>query len=109
MDLKELEAVIKLCRRTGVSTLSLEGISLTLTAVPPVSQYKKRQKKQEPSSFEKELAAATDIATKAKIRYNHEQMQKQAPNGASAMGMTDAPDELAMLMWSSGGGDGAAQ
>lgn len=45
-DLKELTKLIDLCRKKGVSSLTVEGISLTLTAELPASNYKKRVEKE---------------------------------------------------------------
>lgn len=101
MDIKELEALIKLCRKTGVINLTLEGVSLTLAPEAPQSPYKRRSNKVALTPFEQALAEAKDTTTKAKLKYMAEQAGQQlAPP-------TDAPDELAMLLWSAGGGDGA--
>jgi len=103
MELKQLEAIIRLCRKTGVSTISIEGVTLTLSPEAPQSPYKKRTAKAPRDPFEQAMAEAKDAATKAKLKYMSEQHKQQEdltdPSGA--------PDPLAMLMWSAGGGDGA--
>lgn len=108
MDLKELEATIKLCRKLGVSTISIEGVTLTLTSEAPASPYKRRKKKEPLSPFEKALAEATDTATRAKLQYMAQQAGQQlSPPPANDL---EGPiDELSMLLWSSGSGDGAGQ
>lgn len=108
MDLKQLEQVIRLCRKMGVSTISIEGVTLTLTPEAPVSQYKKRAKKAPLSPFEQALSEAKDVATKAKLQYMAQQAGQQLTPPPSP-GLEGPIDELSMLLWSSGGGDGAGQ
>ena len=44
-DLKDLEKVIKLCRRTGVNKITIEGITLELGYEPLITSNKKSQVK----------------------------------------------------------------
>jgi hypothetical protein len=43
MTLKDLENLLKVCRKYGVLSFAQEGISLTLAEQQPESRYKKRQ------------------------------------------------------------------
>lgn len=108
MELKKLEAIVKLCRKAGIISITIEGVSLSLTAEAPKSSYKKRIAKAVPSSFETAYAQATDVATKAKLKYLSEQEKAKAQNKAET-DAAGAPTELDMLFWSSGSGDGAEQ
>lgn len=100
MDLKYLEQLIKLCRKTGVTQVSVEGVSLTLTPEAPSSPYKRRKRKEALTPFEQAIAQATDVTTKAKLKF----MSDQTPPASQSL---DSPSELDMLLWSSGQGDGA--
>lgn len=103
MDLKNLEAIIRLCRKTGVSTISIEGVTLTLSPEAPQSPYKKRTAKAPRDPFEQAMSEAKDAATKAKLQYmsNQHKQQEELANPEETL------DPLAMLLWSSGAGDGA--
>jgi len=39
-DLKKLKGIIALCRKTGVKTIKIDNIELTLSEEAPMSQYK---------------------------------------------------------------------
>lgn len=108
MDLKQLEALIKLCRKLGVSNISVDGISLSLTADSPVSNYKRRIKKIPQSPFEKALSEAKDVATRAKIKYAAEQAGQPINVTADPDKDIEGPTELDMLFWSAGSGDNAS-
>lgn len=107
MDLKELEAIIKLCRKLGVTNIKTDSVDLTLTAEAPASPYKRRTKKAAPSPFEQALSEAKDAASRAKIKYAAQQAGQPVTANPEGLDVNGAPDELAMLLWSAGAGDGA--
>jgi hypothetical protein len=43
MDLKQFEQLIKMCRKYGVTSATVEGISLQLADEAPQSNYKRKQ------------------------------------------------------------------
>jgi hypothetical protein len=96
-NLKDLEALVKLCRKTGISTITVGDVTVTLAAAP--AKLRRAPKIKDP--FENALAEAKDIASRAKIKYQAEQQNAAA---VSALGMSqNGPSELDMLLWSSGG------
>jgi hypothetical protein len=48
MNLKEFEQLIKTCRKYGVTSATVDGVSLTLSDEAPKSNYKK--KSEEPAT-----------------------------------------------------------
>lgn len=95
-NLKDLENLVKLCRKQGIATITVGDITFTLSETP--AKQKRIKKIKDP--FEQALAEAKDLTTKAKIKY---EMEKQNAAAVSALGMPqDGPSELDLLLWSSG-------
>lgn len=87
---KELRALAKVCRETGITTLEAEGIKFTLGAAP-YKAPKKFKEKVYGSDFERlqaEMKAAQEAPVKAKAE----------------MIKSDTPTEDELLFWSSGDG-----
>lgn len=101
-DLKELEALIKLCRKSGVTSITVDGTAITLAPQAPESPYKRRTKKPTASPFEAALSQAKDEATVAKLKYLQSQHEAKELEKT-----TTGPSELDLLYWSSGQGDNA--
>lgn len=105
MDLKEIERLIKLCRKTGVSSVTVDGVTLTLSPQAPPSSYKRRAKSA-PNPFEKALSEAKDAATKAKLKFMSEKHERDEAKKED-VDVNGAPNEYDMLFWSVGNSDGA--
>lgn len=102
-NLKDLENLVKLCRKQGIATITVGDITFSLSETP--QKQKKQKKIKDP--FEQALAEAQDLASKARLKY---EMEQQNAAAVSALGIpTDAPSELDMLLWSAGNpGEGVA-
>lgn len=104
-SLKDFDSLVTLCRKRGIHTMTVGSITFTLLPEAPKSPYKRRKAGSEtPTSkdpFELALAEAKSRATRAKEGLTASLTQSiptqpEAPTG-------EAPDDLAMLLWSAGG------
>lgn len=67
VDLKELEKIVKFCRKNGVLTLKNSEIEVTLTASEPMESYYKRRKKAQPQDDNQSDTIETDEYTDEQI------------------------------------------
>jgi hypothetical protein len=109
-SLKDFEALVKACRKNGISSMTVGDITFTLAPQHPVmTPYKRRKAAKEAAEspaadpFLSALQQAKANATRAKEGLTASLTQNTPPPEAPSKHTEDTPDDLALLLWSSGG------